>query len=674
MAILEQIRVKFGIGITVIIALALLSFIIDPSTLSSVTQSMSSKYDVGKIDGKSVSYQDFQKDVEQFTKIYEIMTGSSVQGEQGQKEVRDQVWQNYLSIYLLNKKAREAGLNVGSAELVDLKSGDNVSAVIAQNPMFLDENGQFSKERLVEFLNVAKDQDESGRYLAYWNFLQEQILNNQYFMKYMSLFQATDFNNKLMSENLIEESNSTTDVEFVLVPFGYEKDSTLTVSSSEIKKYYSSHKKFFEQPASREIEYVVVEIKPSEEDLEAARQQLLAIYDEFAQAENMKSFLMKNSDRKFDSRYYKAGDLNVISSEVNDFVFGEAKGVSEIISNNDEFLAVKVLDTKNMPENITVKVMQAAGATEITDSLKTILAGLEPMSMRQDYLIPGCEVLFTTEIGKPCFVESSQYGKLLAEVITKSEPVEMKQVAILSKEAVASNQTINKYYAEANELAVKAAGKYDSYKKACEELGKFSMPATIYESTDRLGTIEGTKEITRWAFENKKAGKVSDIITINQNYYFVVAVKGVHKEGIAKVAEVKDYVENTVYAEKRGQKMAADVAAKIEGLSTLESIADALGTTVSTSEDVTFASLTSQASDPRFAGAVSVSAEGAISKPFVGSRGVYVYKVTKHATGSFFTEDDAKRQEASAAQMAAQMLIPVMQQDGNVKDNRARFY
>ena len=58
MAVLETIRVKFGVLITVLIAVALLSFIIDPTTLQNVASSMSSKYDVGEIDGKSISYTD----------------------------------------------------------------------------------------------------------------------------------------------------------------------------------------------------------------------------------------------------------------------------------------------------------------------------------------------------------------------------------------------------------------------------------------------------------------------------------------------------------------------------------------------------------------------------------------------------------------------------------------
>ena len=73
MAVLEKIRVKFGLVISIIIALALLSFIIDPSTLESALNSMSSKYDVGQIAGKSISYSDFQADVDRYTTINELL-------------------------------------------------------------------------------------------------------------------------------------------------------------------------------------------------------------------------------------------------------------------------------------------------------------------------------------------------------------------------------------------------------------------------------------------------------------------------------------------------------------------------------------------------------------------------------------------------------------------------
>ena len=94
MAVLETIRVKLGIFITVLIAVALLSFIIDPSTLQSVSSS-SSKYDVGEIDGKSISYTDYQADVEKFSAINEIMTGSSAQNEQQQSSIRAVLYGDY---------------------------------------------------------------------------------------------------------------------------------------------------------------------------------------------------------------------------------------------------------------------------------------------------------------------------------------------------------------------------------------------------------------------------------------------------------------------------------------------------------------------------------------------------------------------------------------------------
>ena len=111
MAVLEKIRVKFGLAISIIIALALLSFIIDPSTVSNAWQSLSSKNDVGVINGKRISYFDFTDDVERYKVINEIVTGSSAQNEQQQKQAQDAAWQELLDKYMFIKNAKAAGLN-----------------------------------------------------------------------------------------------------------------------------------------------------------------------------------------------------------------------------------------------------------------------------------------------------------------------------------------------------------------------------------------------------------------------------------------------------------------------------------------------------------------------------------------------------------------------------------
>ena len=66
--------------------------------------------------------------------------------------------------------------------------------------------------------------------------------------------------------------------------------------------------------------------------------------------------------------------------------------------------------------------------------------------------------------------------------------------------------------------------------------------------------------------------------------------------------------------------------------------------------------------------------ENVVCGPVAGSIGVYVFKVTGHDTGAFFTEDDAKSRASQANAYMSQMILPVMMNDADVKDNRARFY
>ena len=373
MAALETIRVKFGVVITVLIAVALLSFIIDPTTLQSVSSSMSSKYDVGEIDGKSISYVDYQADVEKFTTINEIMSGSSAQNEQQQTAIRNAAWQSLVDKYLFVKNAEKAGIYVGKEEMNDIVAGNILSPVFTQNPAFFDENGNFSPALVSDFL-AYKDTDQTGRLQLYWNYLIETAKNQEYYSKYMSLFTQSNFTNSLMLNEQIADNNNTFNVEFVMVPFGYVQDTTVVVSDSEIKAYYDTHKKFYRQQASRDIEYVVFEVTPSAEDIAAANQSLVDVYDEFASTENMRSFLLANSDRQIDNHWYKAGELNTIAKAVNDYAFGDNASVSEVISNGNTFYAVRVMESAMIPDSVFVKYVPSA--SENVDSLLNVA---EPM-------------------------------------------------------------------------------------------------------------------------------------------------------------------------------------------------------------------------------------------------------------------------------------------------------
>ena len=696
MAVLEKLR-GWGIVLSILVALPLLLFIIDPSQIIQTVQSVSSKYDVGKINGKSVSYTDFQEQVDKYSRINEMLSGTSSSSEQQQKQVRDAVWQRLIDENLFIKNANAAGLYVGKAELKDLVSGENISPVVAS--LFMDANGNFSSESLTGFLQSVEDGDENSK--AIWNYLQEAVVTNQYYNKYNTLFANSNIENAIQVNRTIADNNTTADVDFVMVPFTYAQDSTVVVSDKEINDFYNSHKRFFEQKASRDIEYVVFEVVPSAADIEAANNDFVKLYDEFASTDNVRSFLQRNSDVQWSDRWYKEGDLRSVNADLDKFVSENNEGVSPVISANNVFYAGRIMASASMPESVTVRHMMFQSNEDgqhLADSLLAELKkGADFTALAQQYSVDrgseadgefgkigeisqatisylptGFDAIFSAKVGQP-FILQSNIATHIVEVTEAAAPALYKQVALFQKEVISSKETFNKFYNDANRVATLAGGKLANYRAACDSIGVYSHTQNITESTDSYGSIGHAKEVTRWAFDNKP-GKVSNIITVDNNYFFVVAVKDAHKEGIAPVSEVASQIKNQLYIDKYAEKRKAEVAEKIAGLTDLEAIAEKLGTAVNTQNDVAFASMNARSLDPKFVGAIAAAPEGKLCGPVAGAIGTYVFKVTGRETGSFYTESDAKNANAQIMNYNIQNIVNVMMQDAGVKDNRARFF
>ena len=642
MAVLETIRVKFGILISVLIAVALLSFIVDFGTIQSLS-STSSKYDVGEIDGKSISYTDFQAEVEKITVISE-MNGNPVQGEEALAMVRQQAWQQFVNDYLFIPTAKAAGLNVGEEEMYQLVSGEMYSALLLQAFQ-----GQLNKETLMQ-IEADVEADETGRMRLFWDNLLEAVNNDQFYAKYQSLFVKGSFTNALALAEQVKDNNTTFDVDFVVVPFGFANDSTIVVSDKEVKEFYNKNKEQFKQIASRDIEYIVIDIVPSADDVVAANNAIAAVYEDFKTAENMKSFLLSKSERQFDKKWYKEGELKSVSADVDAFVASAQVGeVSPIFQNGNSFYAVKVIESAMVPEQVEV-----------------VVNGGESQWIPQ---MEGFEDLMTAAKGQTLTING-----LEIKVVDTKDAVAKKRVAILEKTAQPSDATRSACYAKANSVASKAGGKYEGFKKAVEEDGLYAHPYNkMPESANRLGSVEHTKEVTRWAFE-AKVGQVSSIISIDNKYYVVAALKDARKEGYTPVEEVASRIKSVLLQDKLAEKKTAEVAQKIEGLTDLAAVAEALGTAVSSKEGVTFASFTSTGLDNKFIGAASVAEVGTLNGPLQGNTGVYVYTVTDRSEGAFFTEDDAANREQQMMYSSVQMLLPVMMDEAEVKDNTARFY
>src|SRR5574344_53047 len=658
MAVLEKIRVKMGVFITVLIALALLSFIIDPSTLQSAMSMFSSKYDVGEMNGKGISYQDFQKKVDYFTQIYQITSGSANSDEKTQDMLNNSAWQSEIAQNVLIPAAEDARLRIGEDEMFDMSQGNGISPIIANEPSFRDQNGAFNKEKVVEFVK-AIDQDNTGNLKMYWSYLENNMKVDQMLSKYISLLDKSNITNPVEVKRAIAENNTSYAVSFVVKPFGFQMDSTIAVNSSEIKEYYDKHKKVFKQPASRDLSYVVFEVTPSDKDI-------------------------------------KEGEIASYSQELEDFAKSASIGsVLPYFKNEDAYIAAKVTDIKSMPDSVFVKHILLQGASDKqADRLMAVLnSGADFVTLAkqysadqnpnvaepgdlgwltQQYMVPGFESVFSEPIGK-VVVMKTNYGVHLVKVTKATAPVRKVQMALLVKEINPSKQTYAEFYSKASDFAGKCEGSLEKFNKTAKTENLYTRPAQrVLPGAKTLANYEHTREITRWANEHK-VGEVSPIITVDNKYFFVVALTGVHEEGIAPIKEIAPQIKSVLMMEKRNDKILKETEVAVKGLTSLDQIAEKLGTTVSNQTGVTFSSLTSQQLDPKFVGAVAGSPINKIMGPVKGDIGIFYYMVSGQEKGAFYTAKDAKQKKVQQFTYIVRMLPDIMS-EGKVKDERYRFY
>ena len=346
MAVLENIRVKLGVFITILIAISLLSFIVDPSTLSTTFQRVSADNKVGSMNGKNITYQEYYTAVEQNKNLFESLYGQSLSSEEQLSEVRDYTWQSYFDKYVFEPKAAAAGLNVGDQEMYELTQGSNISQVLMSQGAFLDENGNFSQAALAQFIQNI-DYDATGTYAAYWNYLRDQIYKQQLYNKYNALIYNSSTYSPLQTNLAIEANNLTSDVDFIMAMVGFADDSTLNITTGDIKDYYRKHKSQMKQSANRDIEYVMFEVVPSEQDIEDQKAAFETLVAEFADSENPRNFISLNSDSRWSEIYLGRDD---VPAEFADFAF-PARGVNPGVVSVKQSIAPTSAATAQRPAN-----------------------------------------------------------------------------------------------------------------------------------------------------------------------------------------------------------------------------------------------------------------------------------------------------------------------------------
>ncbi len=147
MATLQNIRSK-GPLLVIVIGLALFAFIAGDAW--KVLQPHQSQ-DVGEVNGETISAQDFQALVEEYTEVIKFSSGNSALSDEQTNRIKDEVWRTYVNNKLIEKEAKKLGLSVSKAEVQAIIDA-GVHPMLQQTPFRNPQTGAFDKDMLKKFL------------------------------------------------------------------------------------------------------------------------------------------------------------------------------------------------------------------------------------------------------------------------------------------------------------------------------------------------------------------------------------------------------------------------------------------------------------------------------------------------------------------------------------------
>jgi peptidyl-prolyl cis-trans isomerase D len=709
MAILEKIRVRMGIFITVIIGLALVSFIVDANTLSSITSMFSSRTDVGKINGKIISYQDFVKRQDYYVQMSALITGSTTLSEQMQDKVREQVWEDFFKEEVLYPQYEKTGIEVSAKELLDLTQGRNVSPILQNDPVFWGETGSFSRTNVLNFIKSI-DSDPSGVRAAYWKYCEDLMRDAQLLEKYMALIAKSQFTNSLELKRKVADRNTTVDITYIAQPLGLTTDSTVHVTEAAMRSYYKTHTRDFEQETSRDILYVAFPVEPSENDIRLAEESSNAIYAEFAglPTAELDRFVTRNSDVPFKGTYYKRGDL---IAKLDSFAFrATTKDVLPVFRDDNTFYMARIIKSRMLPDSVDVRHIliqdrDITRAGHLADSLIDLLGrganfgyiarqySADPMVNRNDGSLGWIEqgdleqyfgstvakviedTSFVIARNRPVKIETN-FGLHIIEVADRSREEQKVQLAIVEKTARPGNMTYQNVFTEANNLVSASNGQRALFETAAREKRYALIPAyAILENQKLVSTLPNSRELARWTYE-AKVDQVSNVLTID-NYFVVAALTAVREKGVAPFEQVRSDIEYLLQREQQIELLAQKMQEATAGATSIEAAAEKTKLSLQPASDISFVgrSVTGIGFEPKLQGAVAGTAdENVLVGPVKGTSGVYMFTISRRHVGAAYTEADEKMAEQLSTQQSLYDFYDIMRKSAKVQDWRGRFF
>lgn len=696
MAVLSKIRNRSGL-LLLAIGFALLAFVIQ-DLFNSGMKSIST--DVGSVNGKDISFDEFR-----------IKVANTEKNSQGQNmtsmQASNQVWNQEVNIALLTAEFEKLGIRVGEKHIVEVLKNDQR---YSQNQMFLNAAGKFDLNKFKDYFKAAPEGIKM---------LKEEEKNaelNAKYQIYNSLVKGAMFTTTSEGKFKYESETNKVNFDFVMVQFASVKDSDVKVTDDEIVAYMKTKEKKFKSEESRELDYVLIEEKPSAQDeaeIKSNIDKLLTSRVEFKNGKNdtiqgFKSvtnnadFVNANSDLPFDTTYIAKQDLpaafaeqlfNLPAGEVfgpymkdNYYCISKALGRKSGAKSKASHILISWEGTQvpNKKEKRTKEQAKAKADGLLAQALANpgmfmmlAMSNSDDSSANQGgdlgYFAPGQMVkpfndfVFNNPVGKIGLVET-QFGYHIINVTDKQDAVKL---ATIAQKIQPSETTNDKTYTQATKFEMDAANK--DFDALVKQMKLTSNKAVRVKAIDEsFGAISNQRQIVKWAFEgDTKICSVKRFEVVNVGHV-IVKLKSIAEKGLMTADEARPQVENIL----KNKKKTAKIMAKMKGTS-LEAIAAANKVTVVNAIDLTIENpnVPGAGFEPKVVGNAFTSKVGQLSKPIEGNGGVFVVNtklVTKAPKIQKYDEYVTKIKQQVVNYTGR--VMPALKNDADITDNRADFY
>lgn len=703
MATLQTIRNRGGLLVSIVIGLALVAFIVGDALNSGASIFNSSRNEVGEIAGESISIMDYQNKISKNEEMIKMMNGTSALSEEQQAMLRENTWQQMVMDIVMNREYDELGISVSGDELYDMLLGDNMNPTVRQ--MF----GNADPNQIRTYIKSLMDLPASNPQKAFWLNLEDQITTTRKQAKYNDLVAKALYTTDAQAEEMAENGAAKADISYIVKTYASVEDSTIQVSNDEIKSYYESHKKLFEQPESRKIVYVNFDVEASGEDYAETEKWVAKLITEFAESENPQEFVDLSSDKKFDASYYKKSEIT--NDSLADFLFNAKNTVYGPYVEDNSYRISRVVSRKMLPDSVRARHILIAPennnylqAKNVADSLAGLLkkgADFETLAKQfsadQNSAVNGGDLgwfgprMMVQPFSDTAFfakvreikVVVTQFGAHVIQVTDRARPVEKIQIATIEKEIVPSQTTINKIYNEARSFAAHVSNQAD-FDKSVSDFNLSKRIATLNKNDKNIAGMENARELVRQTYLASTPGKAilnneGSNIFDSGNKFTVAILTDIQEEGVAPVNTVAGTIKRELIRKKKAEILEKELQAAISGSESLLSVAQKAGLDVKDAADVSFNSfqIPGAGIEPKVIASATLAEQGKISEPIAGNQGVYVIMVNNRTADEMTPElltQTKEGLEQSSKYRATYQAVQALLKNAEIKDTRYKFY